>query len=472
MWFKRLALHPFLKAHPPHRDVRPAPPELLAAYDGRLPASLLELWRRKGLGFYGERRIALIDPRTWQPVLDRWITSPPDQADRIPIALTPLGTLLYYRRLTATDEDVASVDPVSKDTSVLGWSLEACFNDFLCDTDSLDALVPPHILQAGRDTRGPLEAGEVYELDAQLLSMQMLRVQKVDALAMHRRLRDAVDPPEPRDQPPATVGDALPAALRARFADVPADDDPRVGLYLSSYIDWHRLLALRADGSYTLLFWKIHHQSFERLDVRLYEGEWHAKRSSLGDAWVQLDIELHGDSLGSDARDEALYVANTCGQTLLLRAESLEDLATAIAGHSVMGRSENFFVRVRLDDPWAPPDSDRPAPPLADLPAALRALIPDNPLMATIVQVDEPDRDTEDEDGDGTVMCTLDLGVADGLRKNMPLWSPADSGRGLVGWVWHMDPHACRMGVKYTRAPDGTIAHGPRVGDRLTTRKP
>ncbi len=78
LFFRRLALHRFVKTHPPSRQVSPADRELVSAYDDILPASLIELWRRKGLGFYGDLQLALIDPRPWQPVLDRWIVSPTD----------------------------------------------------------------------------------------------------------------------------------------------------------------------------------------------------------------------------------------------------------------------------------------------------------------------------------------------------------------------------------------------------------
>src|SRR4051812_48999805 len=98
-FLRRLALAPFVKAHPPRR-VSPAPADLIAAFDGALPASLLELWRKRGLGIYGDRQLALIDPRDWQAVLDRWIVSPPGATRRVPIAITPFGALLYYRKLT------------------------------------------------------------------------------------------------------------------------------------------------------------------------------------------------------------------------------------------------------------------------------------------------------------------------------------------------------------------------------------
>lgn len=470
IFFRRLALHRFVSKHSPARQVTPASGELLAAYDGILPASLLELWRKKGLGFYGKLQLALIDPAVWQPVLDSWIISPPSSVQRIPLALTPFGTLLYYRKLSETDEDVAYIDPVSKETDDLSWSLDEFFNDTLCRKDQLDAIISPALLRAARQECGPLAPGEVYEIDQTLLSMQMLRIAKVDALDLHRRLRDALQPPEPKAAKPETVVDALPQAHRSNFANIPAGQG-LAGLYLSSYIDWHRLLALKPDGQYRLLFWRIHHQTFERTEIRVYEGAYKVSRNAAGDEVIALDIVLRANSLGSDANDEQLIAMHSGETVFLLRSDELDSMATAIGGRDVMGRSDAYFRRVALEDAFPKEPGDGcAAPPFAALPKALQALIHVEPLSVTITHVAEPDPDEEYE-GEGTVMCTLDLGEEDGLRHNMPLYSPQDTGRRLIGWVWDMSPHACKAGIKYRRAEDGTIAHGPVAGDILTTRQ-
>lgn len=461
-----LALHPFLDRHPPAPDVQPAGGDLLDAYRGVLPDSLLELWAERGLGFYGERQIALIDPRAWQATLDRWIvTEPDDDVQRIPIALTPFGSLLYYRKLTATDEDVACLDPITKAMSDLAWSLEDFFNGTLCSDELLDDLIPPELAETATRERGPLADGEVYHVDPMLLTMQMLRVEKADALHLHARLRDEVDPRQPKDDPPRTVGEAVPAPERAACEGIGAAG--LTGLYLSSYIDWHRLLALQPDGAYRLVFWQIDPETFERVDVRVYAGGYRIERSPAGDDLVSLDIELRDDSLGSDARDERLIAVHDAAGTWLLRRDRLADIAGAIEGRGRMGSSEDFFRRVTLEDAWpAGPGDDCPPPPAATWPAALRASIRDEALRITITHVEEPG------DDDDTIMCTLDLGTNDGLRMNMPLYSPAESGRGLKGWVWRLDPHACKAGIRFRRRADGSIEHGPAVGDVLTNRRP
>lgn len=99
-WFRRLALFPFIKAHPP-RKTQPVVPDLIAAYAPVLPVSLLELWRQKGLGHYGSMQRALIDPRQWQPVLDRWIAGSSRH-------LTQCGRLRLRSRLSAPWSTTAS----------------------------------------------------------------------------------------------------------------------------------------------------------------------------------------------------------------------------------------------------------------------------------------------------------------------------------------------------------------------------
>ena len=465
--FGRIKLHSFIKANPPHAGCVPVTKELLGRYEGRLPAALLELWRKHGLGLYGRRQICLIDPHAWQPTLDRWIVSPPGATLRVPIALTPFGTLLFYRKLTAADEDVATLNPVTRSTSVLSWDLADLFNKVLSDPRQVDEFIQPAMLETAQQQAGMLAPGEAYHVDPMLLSMQMLKIARTDALTLHQKLRAQVDheqaPPAP---PPDSIGAALPAEYRAAFKDVERKDDHPSGLYLSTYIDWRRLVALGADGNYQLLFWKNDHKTGEASGVRHYSGPYRVLETEEGDCLLRLDLALTRHSLGSDANDDGLYLMRSGGQPLLLQAASLEDMATAIGGRATMGSSEHYFRPVRLADPFPVEDSDgMEAPPFEDLPAALQALVHREPLRATIVEVDA-DSDPEDN----TVMVWVNLGSDGGLRKNMPLMSPKGSPRALYGWVWRMDPQRCGVGIEVQRDAAGAIVNGPETGDVLVSR--
>jgi hypothetical protein len=391
-FFRRLTLRRFIKAHPPSRQVSAAPGELIAAYKDVLPESLLQLWRRKGLGFYGELQLALIDPRLWQPVLDRWIVSPPDTVRRTPIALTPFGVLLYHRRHTATDEDVVYIDPVSTETGYLASSVDDLFNGILCEKDRLESLVSPALVHSARQQGGVLGPGEVYEIDKMLLLVQALQVARTGALHLHRRLRDAIDPPRTKAVKPTTVSEALPDEYRSVFMGV-VEGPGLAGLYLSSYIDWHRLLALREDGKYRLLFWRIHDRTYERTEVRWYSGLCEFSCSPLGDETVSLDIALRRGSCSSDDDDHRLIAMQSGGATFLLRAEALEDMATAMGGRRVMGRSEHYFRRVRLDHDFRQDPSDGCVAPVFEaLPPALgeSGAVRDGPVVGDILTTRSP----------------------------------------------------------------------------------
>lgn len=195
-----LALAPFVKGHPPREDVQPASEETIARYAGRVPDALLDLWRTHGFGHYGERQLELIDPTIWQETLDRWIVSPPSDAVRVPFMLTPFGILVYYRRLSDTDEDVAMIDPFESEAELLTWSLVDYFNDMLLHPKGLEGMVLEGWARVALEEKGPLAPGQIYEVDRMMLTMQMMKIDgPLDALAVHKRLRDAVDQRERAD---------------------------------------------------------------------------------------------------------------------------------------------------------------------------------------------------------------------------------------------------------------------------------
>jgi hypothetical protein len=399
--------------------------------------------------------------------LDRWIVSPPGAARRVPIAVTQFGAIVYYRKLTETDEDIATLDPTTRSSAVLSWNLIDFFNCFMCDAKRVDVLMPPQLHKVARREVGLLAAGEVYHADPKLLPMQLLKITKIDAQALHKRLRDEVDYENaPPAIGPASIAAALPPEQRAVFAGMERDGDDLPGLYLSSYIDWRRLLGLTADGDYRLLFWENDPKTGAPCNARLYSGHYEVFRTTDGDRIVRLDLTMRKESLGSDENDAELFIVQSGGETWLLQDASIDDIATAIGGRGTMGRSDQYFRRTRLSDPIPEYVSDGiEALPFDDLPVALQALVHREPLRTTIIWVD-----SDDDPEDTTVMVKVDIGSEGGLRMNMPLMSPTDSPRALRGWVWQMDPASCGVGIQVDRDASGRIIGGPKVGDVLLTR--
>ena len=466
-----MKLQPFAEANPPQDGNVPAPQDLVDRFVGLLPDCLIELWRAHGLGRYGARQLCLIDPTDWQATLDRWIVSPEDEVRRTPIALTPFGKIVFHRKLTETDEDVAVLDPVERSMDVLTWSLAEFFNDFMADPESADTLTSMEMLDQARQQHGALKPGDVYETDPVLLPAQVLRFSRQNGLQMHKRLRDLVESPqETNDEPPGTIAELMPAAYREHFPTDVDGDEPATEFYLSSYVDRHRLLALKPDGSYRLLFWMTDARALHPSEPRLYSGAYGMTKTEDGDTVIHLEMDELADSTGRDFDDEELIVMQSGDMRHLLQCLSLKYIAASIGRNGMIDEPDAVFAKVRLSDGVTPhPDGGWPAPPFSDLPAALKKLVHRKPLMATITDVDPF---VDDGDEEATVMVTIDLGTDDGLSMNMPFYSPAEAGKALRGWVWRLDPQRCRVGIDPVRDDDGKIVEMPEVGDLLTSREP
>lgn len=157
-----LVLQPFLDRHPPS-TTRKADPALVERYRGLLPDSLLALWAEVGFGTYSEGQIQLINPERYQACLWGWLMLDEDDDSRLPLAISAFGHIFYYRRLSDEgDEDVALIDPHRSESEVLAWSLEAFFNEVLCDEESIDSLLDRALFKAIPAAKGALQPDEIY----------------------------------------------------------------------------------------------------------------------------------------------------------------------------------------------------------------------------------------------------------------------------------------------------------------------
>jgi hypothetical protein len=157
-----MKLQQFLDAHQPLQTTV-ASDGVLETYEQTLPDALLEVWREVGFGLYGDGLIQLVDPGHYQQNLWGWLLREEEDLSRLPIALSAFGHIFYYRRLSDEgDEDVCYIDPHTSQSGVLIWSLEAFFNETLCDQESIAELLEPMAFSAARTKAGPLTAGEIY----------------------------------------------------------------------------------------------------------------------------------------------------------------------------------------------------------------------------------------------------------------------------------------------------------------------
>ena len=159
-----IALQKFVDAHaPPQAPVFPDA-DALARYQPYLPNSLLELWRTHGFGFYGDGLIQLIDPDRYKASLWGWLMRDHEDMSRLPIALTPFGRLIYYRRLSnAGDEDVSFLDPHdSSGAAVLTWSLDDFFNRWCANQNDVAVLSEQGLYIEAVSRMGALKPDEIF----------------------------------------------------------------------------------------------------------------------------------------------------------------------------------------------------------------------------------------------------------------------------------------------------------------------
>lgn len=149
-----IALEPFVDALPPDPDVEVPDEDFLTYAEGRLPHEIVQLWRTHGLGFYGEQRIAIIDPGVWLPAMQAWFGP---GVESVPVAVSSFDHLYHL----TPQGSVECLDPHFQTNTVVDEDVVHFFNEHLPGPSShLADLAGPR--DGARGKLGPLAAGETY----------------------------------------------------------------------------------------------------------------------------------------------------------------------------------------------------------------------------------------------------------------------------------------------------------------------
>lgn len=150
-------LGPFVQRFAPDRDVVVPSQDFLAYARDHAPSALVALWAQHGIGFYGEQRIAVVDPGEWTETLQAWLG--PDVRS-IPFGVTSFGHVYHYDNPGGRDR-IQCLDPHFGTNTVVGDDLVAFFNEHLTGPQShLADLEGPR--GGARNKLGPLVEGETY----------------------------------------------------------------------------------------------------------------------------------------------------------------------------------------------------------------------------------------------------------------------------------------------------------------------
>ncbi len=90
----------------------------------------------------------------------------------MPFAITAFGELIYYRKLTKTDEDICIIDIQYRKVEVLTWDFEDFFVDFLLEKEMRDEWLREELFdEAIKEEKTPLEEHEIFTF-APVLAME------------------------------------------------------------------------------------------------------------------------------------------------------------------------------------------------------------------------------------------------------------------------------------------------------------
>lgn len=466
-----IALQAFVDFNLPYSANVPADPALITRYENLLPAALLELWRVHGLGYYGDRALWLINPDVWQETFDLWVNPTQDDRRRIPIMMTPFGTLVYYRKLTDTDEDLSVLDVFERDVDVVGWDFIECMNEEFTNDEWLDDLVSLEALDHAANTAGMLEPSQVYRLDDSLSGI-LTHYTRAEPLAMYRELFESMQAEANFDYPsPGTLAQALPGVFSAEIeglerAIAGASQGTLAGFYLTARICRYQVLALAPDGACALICWSTHPADQKSAPPCLYHGSYSRQRSDDGDALIAVDIDKDDDSHRDIASDQVFYLCEGA-HPMLIRVDDLTDVADSLDWDGTIESPAYPLRKVAMDYAIPKSDEDLPAPNRSALPTALRALLRDEPLKLVVTEVEEPDEDAEEV----IVRARIEANTGRPPSGSMPMCSPAGSGKELYGHVWDEDETGVRLCMMVD--PDGKPddPDWPAPGDVLVSRK-
>jgi hypothetical protein len=144
----------------PDADCVPAAEETIRQYAGKVPASLIEIWKTSGFGKYTNGLIEFVNPADFEDSLWTWLGR--EVPNYVPFAISGFGELFYYRKLTEEDEDVCLVDIQYRKIETLVWSMDEFLDDFLLNEEERNVWLRESLFKEALVQKGKTGKHEVF----------------------------------------------------------------------------------------------------------------------------------------------------------------------------------------------------------------------------------------------------------------------------------------------------------------------
>lgn len=178
----------FLKKFSPTKELKKPSDEMLNRFRETLPKELLDFWKEYGFGNYSGGLLKVIDPTDYTDSLNNWLGGV--NPARVPILMTGFGNILYYRKLSDTENDVCLLDIHYRQTTTCSYSFGEFFQYFITDDGIIDKLLRKELFEKAVGKFGEPEANEIFFFVPALAyggSETLKYVQKGDAV-VHQHL--------------------------------------------------------------------------------------------------------------------------------------------------------------------------------------------------------------------------------------------------------------------------------------------
>ena len=125
-----------------------------------LPTELREFYSAYGTGGFGNGIIRLIDPDEYADTLYRWLGR--NDSSKAPFMMTAFGDMIYYRKLSDTDDDVCLLDVHYRRTEVLAYSFQLYADSVLSSPGLMSQLLYSELYSYALLEKGCLSDNEIF----------------------------------------------------------------------------------------------------------------------------------------------------------------------------------------------------------------------------------------------------------------------------------------------------------------------
>ncbi|MDR2142307.1 MAG: DUF1851 domain-containing protein [Deltaproteobacteria bacterium] len=150
----------FISAFSPPVDLIKPTDQTISQFEKVLPISLINFWKEYGFGNYADGLIKVINPEEYNVSLYEWLGK--KDISRVPILVTAFGDIFFYRKLTASDEDISFLDIHYRKIEVCVWSLIDFFNSFIVNNDIIKELLREKLFKKAVSKIGTITFDEIY----------------------------------------------------------------------------------------------------------------------------------------------------------------------------------------------------------------------------------------------------------------------------------------------------------------------